>query len=365
METHADARQMTYRAIISALNQAQTIVICGHTCPDCDAIGSGLALKHTIERLWPHHQVWMTRADETELANTVHWLPGAQEILSVEDLVSELESNGIDAPDLFIAVDTPIADRLNLAAHLCSQATRTIKIDHHYAPTGWADIELVDVEAAATGLLVYDLIAQMPLRADLPMMDEDTALCILAAVTTDTGRFQYQNTSAHAHEVAASCIAHGASPSEVSLKVYQSVSYHEMSLRSRVMDRLQGTARGLIAYSYLRYQDYQECQVSKDKADAMIDIVRMVEGAELILMVKEERPNYCRINLRSKSNLSIREVAEQFGGGGHAAAAGYTLICPLDEAIDRSLAALKAHLYRAYPEIDPSYEDTAFENVTG
>jgi phosphoesterase RecJ-like protein len=144
-------------------------------------------------------------------------------------------------------------------------------------------------------------------------------------LVTDTGRFQYQNADAAAFHAASRLVAHGADPARVALEVYQSMRVEFLHLKSIVMGRIKTVAHGRVAYSYAYQSDLEACGVTSDECDGLVDVVRSVMGVEVCMFLKGiEGDTKVRGNLRSKGDLDVSEIAANFGGGGHHAAAGFS-----------------------------------------
>ncbi len=210
-------------------------------------------------------------------------------------------------------------------------------LDHHPASEQFWDAGVVRPDAAATGVLITQFAFHVA-----HSISDTIAQNLFCAVVTDTGRFQYQNADCEAFETASILVDAGASPSEVALRVYQSDRLAYMHLESKVLGRITTFEHGRIAYSYTTTADLEATGVSVDECDGLIDIVRCVEGSEVALFLKEVPGGKVRGNLRSKNDLDISSVARELGGGGHKAAAGFTIEADIDEALSVTLPKLVA-----------------------
>lgn len=318
-----------FDAITRLVEEAQTIAVCAHTSPDGDAIGSELALVELVGRVWPQKRVTGLLADDDEVPRTYRFLPG------VEGLVRATDYEG--DPDLFVCVDLSHPGRLNKARAVMERARRVAVIDHHPAPEPFWDAAVVREGAAAAGVIVAEYADRLA-GALSPSMAQN----LLCALVTDTGRFQYQNADAEAFEVAAMLVDAGASPAEVALNVYQSDRLAYLHLSATVMGRITTFERGCIAYSYATAADFAATGVPVAECDGLVDLVRCVEGSEISLFLKEVPGGQVRGNLRAKTDRDISSIARAMGGGGHAAAAGFTFDGNIDEALSAVLPKLRA-----------------------
>ncbi len=319
-------------AKVSELIEAATeIVICAHTNPDGDALGSELALSQIINQHWEGKHVTNLLADDDAVPRLYRFLPGADSFVRA----SEYEGD----PDLFIVVDLSVKSRLNKAQEVLERAKHVAVLDHHPDGEGFGDVALIRSDAAAAGVVIAEF--ALYLGANIT---PDIANCLFCAIVTDTGRFQFQNADSEAFECASMLVDAGASPSMISLYVYQSFRLAYLHLESVVMGRIVTFSSGRIAYSYATRTDLERTGASPDECDGLIDVVRSVDGAELALFLKETADGKVRGNLRSKGDLDISGVARAMGGGGHKAAAGFTSECGIDATLAAVLPQLQAVL---------------------
>ena len=323
------AQAPSFDAITRLVEDARTIAICAHTSADGDALGSELALLEILERRWPEKRVVALLADDDVVPRIYQFLPGA------ERLMSPLACD--EDPDLFFCVDLSQPDRLNDARAVLERSAHVAVLDHHPAREAFWDAGVVRPDAAAAGVIVAEY--GMHLGLDLtPTMAQN----LLCALVTDTGRFQYQNANGEAFRVASALVDAGASPSEVSLHVYQSDRLSYLHLSATVMGRITTFEQGRIAYSYATTADLEANAVPVAECDGLVDIVRRVDGCEVALFLKEVPGGKVRGNLRAKSDRDISVVAREMGGGGHPAAAGFTVEGDIDQALAVVLPKLRA-----------------------
>ena len=325
-----DAAQVaSFDEVTRLLEDASTIAVCAHTSPDGDALGSELALIELIETRWPNKTVVGLLADDDVVPRIYQFLPGA------DRLVRAASYEG--SPDVFFCVDLSQPGRLADAEAVLARSAHAVVLDHHPSGERFWDAGVVRPEAAAAGVLVAEY--ALHLQGSLtPSM----AQCLLCALMTDTGRFQYQNANGEAFRVASALVDAGASPSEVALRVYQSDRLGYLHLSATVMGRITTFERGKIAYSYATSADFAATGVPVAECDGLVDLVRRVDGSEIALFLKEVPGGKVRGNLRAKSDRDISCVAREMGGGGHPAAAGFTVEGDIDQALSVVLPKLRA-----------------------
>jgi phosphoesterase RecJ-like protein len=290
-----------------ALRKAASVVLCAHVRPDGDAIGSVLALTLALREAGI--PAVPTLADERPAPSTYSWLPGFGLYAAATDL---------EAPSVFIALDTPNPERLGVARPLFEAAETVIVIDHHPDAQAFGSIHLIDRGAAATGQIVWDSLEGMGLARS-----RDVAECCYAAVLTDTGRFQYQNTDPRVLRDAASMLEAGLDASELARHIYQNRSAASLAVEAVAMSRLTLANGGRVAYSWLTDEDFERTGASPEEAEHIPDAVRTLGGVDVVILLREAGDEV-RVNLRAKAGADVGSVARAFGGGGHHAAAGLT-----------------------------------------
>ncbi len=315
------------RRIFELIEDASSIAISGHTSPDGDALGSVLGLGLSLMKRYPEKSITLLLADDAPVPRIYRFMQGSELLVPASSYSA--------SPDLFISVDVPVVDRLNNSAAVLERAAHVVCFDHHPAREEFAEQSLRRVDAAACAMIIDRFLDDCGIVAT-----DDIATCLLCGLVTDTGRFQYQNADAAAFHAASRLVAHGAEPSRIALEVYQSQRLEYLHLESIVMGRIKTVAAGRVAYSYAYASDLETCGVTADECDGLVDVVRSVMGVEVCLFLKEVEPGRVRGNLRSKGPLSVSEIAASFGGGGHAAAAGFTHEGSISETLSAALPML-------------------------
>ncbi len=295
-----------------AITRARTIAICAHMSPDGDALGSELSLAAIIRERWPEKRVHCLLAEHKEVPRHLRFLP------MIDELVPPREAP--EAPDLFIAVDLSVASRLADARATMERAREVFVIDHHPTKRPFGDGAIMRPDVAACGVVILEYALYLDAA-----VTRDVAMLLFCAIMTDTGRFQYQNANAEAFWAAGKLVAAGADPSVVALNVYQSMRLSYLRLESVVMGRITTLLDGRIAFSWVFWEDFEATGAGEDESEGLVDIVRSVEGAEVALLLRETPEGAIRGNLRSKSEIDVSGLATELGGGGHAAAAGFSL----------------------------------------
>lgn len=316
----------TLAEVANRMRELDDFVVCGHVSPDGDCLGSQLALAAALRRLGKRVTCVLVKGEPVEV-NLLRVLDGAQ------DLVFAGAYKG--APGAFVGVDVPTRERIGEAAcALLDQAPFSFTIDHHAVDTTMCDMVYVDPDAASTTMLIWELAGYLGVERTGAV-----ANCCYTGLVTDTGRFQYQNTNERCMSLAAEMVAAGADPASVSREVFQNRTYASMRLEATAIMRAEFSEDGATALGYLTREDFARFGAQKSDAEPVIDALRRIEGVRVACMLREQE-DCIRGSLRAKDDTDVSAIARTFGGGGHVAAAGFTLRCTLDDAVEQVRAAL-------------------------
>ncbi|MDR1776119.1 MAG: DHH family phosphoesterase [Actinomycetes bacterium] len=300
-------------AALSELSPDARVLICAHTRPDGDAVGSVLALTSAL-RARGLHNVRPLLADNADAPCVYSWLAGFDDYCRPDGIDPEI------APiDLFIALDTPDLARLNAAGPLLQAAATSILIDHHPqadSAASYAALTCSDTSAAATGQLLWQIMRDAGWTRGV-----DVATACYTALMTDTGSFRFSNTDVVALRDAADMVAAGADPADIANRAYGEKPLAALQLEARIMRRAVLLNGGAVVHSYLADADLQELQVPAAWAENLIDLIRTVAPAQVAVLITHAASGP-RVSLRSNGSFDVAAVARTFGGGGHRAAAG-------------------------------------------
>lgn len=301
------------KAVADAVRAHDRFLLTTHENPDGDALGSLLAAKLTLDQLGK---------DSVMVLSGQAPLPAEYKFMPLEDLRRELPDDG-DQRVLF-ALDCANESRLGQAMEALERAPLVLNVDHHHDNSHFGAVNLVIADASSTGEIVRDLARE--LGVDLT---PEIAEAIYVALVTDTGRFQYANTTPKALRLAAELVEAGADVHHVFQSIYESVQLAKLKLLARALERAQVYEGGGIVVSHLLKTDFAEVGAAETYSEGIIDFLRAVEGAEMAALIREppapDRPAR-RISLRSSSDeLDVSAIARASGdGGGHRQAAGFS-----------------------------------------
>jgi phosphoesterase RecJ-like protein len=310
------------KAIADALRQHERFLIVTHENPDGDALGSLLATRLALQQLGMDAVMYLP--GETPL-------PAEYAFMPLKGLVREAPADA--AERVLVAVDCAKEDRIGDEAAL-SRAPLVVNIDHHHDNTRFGDLNLIVADASSTGEVLRDLFSELGVE-----LTPELAEPLYIALVTDTGRFQYSNTTPKSLRLAAELVDAGADIHAVFQEVYESVEFAKLKLLARALDRAEVLEGGRIVVSHLLRTDFADVGAAEPYSEGIIDYLRAVEGAELAVLIREqlsESAHAHKGSLRSSiDELDVSAIARRFGGGGHRQAAGFSTDLSLAEIVEQ------------------------------
>jgi bifunctional oligoribonuclease and PAP phosphatase NrnA len=318
--------------VLAALRGHERFLVTSHENPDGDALGSLLAMHLVLQALGKDSA--MVMAGAAPLPAEYRFL-----MLSERGLLREAPADG--AERVLVAVDCANATRI-ADPSLLERAALTVNVDHHHDNTRFAGVNLVVPEASSTGELLADLADALGVG-----MTPELAEALYVALVTDTGRFQYTNTTPKALRLAADLVEAGADVHKVFQGVYETVQFAKLKLLARALDRAQVFDGGRVVVSYLLRNDFAEVGAEEPYSEGIIDYLRAVEGAELAALIREPPRDGSparKVSLRaSVDELDVSAIARVFGGGGHRQAAGFSTDLSIEDITARIVAGVAAN----------------------
>lgn len=305
-------------SLAEELKGHSTFALCGHINPDGDCIGSQLALCHALRLLGK--EVTCLLAQKGGIDKGLSFLPGISAMVPASDYGS--------TPEVFIACDVPSVERMgDDVAAVRERCGLTVTIDHHAHPERVSDLSYVDPAAPATTTIIWDLIKELGVDPT-----DDVACCAYTGLVTDTGCFQFQNTDTAAFAAAFEMVSAGAKPDEVARNVFQNRTLASLKLEETVLSRMQLGLGGAYALSYLTRADFEKANAVKADSEPLVNVLRSIEGVQVACLLREE-PEHIRGSMRAKNDVDVSALARSMNGGGHRAAAGFTLYEDLPTAL--------------------------------
>ncbi len=293
------------RRILDVIRESKSLCVVGHIRPDGDCIGSQLALALALIGEGKKVSCWNEDA-----------VPQKLRFLDVNRVFEKPHPNR--KFDCVIATDCASFERLGKAGEHIGNRKRFVNIDHHASNTRYADINWVRGDEPSCGELIYRLIRAANWPITKPIAD-----CLFTAVSTDTGSFQYPSTRPATYHVAGDLVKRGANLAKICDEVYQSYSLQRVRLLRHVYNSFRLTHHDQIAWFWLRQRDFARTGAERNDTEGLIEHIRDIEPVVVACAFEELDSKMVRISLRSKNGkVNVNEIAAQFGGGGHPAAAG-------------------------------------------
>src|SRR5688572_4705351 len=315
-------------AVVQAIRDRDSFLVTTHENPDGDALGSLLAVHLALGSLGKDSVMFVPGPAP---------FPGEYRFLPLESVRRDLPDDA--AERTLLAVDAANESRLGADAAALHSAPYTINVDHHHDNSRFGDVNLVDAEASSTGEVLRGIFAELGVE-----LTPELAEPLYVALVTDTGRFQYANTTPKALRLAAELVEAGADVHKVFQGVYESVQFAKLKLLARALERAQVYEGGGLVISFLLRDDFAEVGAVEPYSEGIIDFLRAVEGADMAALIREPPRGGSparRVSLRaSHDELDVSAIARESGGGGHRQAAGFSS--------DESIAEITEFLRRQF-----------------
>ena len=337
------------------------IVVTSHAKPDGDAFGSVVALSTALTRLGATVSPWLIPPVPTQFKQIRGW-----------STVSFYEPSAtIGQPDLVIVLDTGAWSQMAaMRSDLSRLLDRTMIIDHHLTgdiPARW---QYIDPQAAACCEIVAQIIDHLAMgepgtKNHHDLLTPIVCEALFVGLATDTGWFRFSNTRPQTHELAAKLLRLGVDHAQLYKKIEQAERIEKLTLITRALESINIVADGRAAIMVLRERDFLESGTVMEETERLVDIPQIVSTIQLVALVTEPpriaelsgrgnpsstegdeppRPS-TRLSFRSKPGsdaVDVSRLAEQFGGGGHARAAGAKVDAPIDQVIDQVTQRVEA-----------------------
>ncbi len=309
-------KAITLEQIASLLRQNDDYLILMHKSPDGDAVGCGYGLCHILRMLGK-------RADA---------LCGDEIPPVYSYFTAGIPPMGVK-PAFVISVDLATTDLLSGDA-LAYAENIDLCIDHHGSNTGFAKMGYVDASAASCAEIILHLLDALGMIPDKIASD-----AIFTGVCTDTGCFKFSNVTPATHRIAARLMEYGADSTEICRLMFDCKSRQKIELERMVLDTIEFAADGEVAFVCITQEMMEKSGASQADTDGIAGITKRIEGVRIGITMKEKENSEYRISVRSSTDIDASEICAQFGGGGHKAAAGCSIIKPFEEAKADIIAA--------------------------
>jgi phosphoesterase RecJ-like protein len=311
-------------AAAKAIDEADTVALACHIGPDGDALGSMLALALAAAN--EGKEVVASFGSPHEMPPTLSFLPDGH-LVPPEQFP--------EAPEVMVVLDAGSADRLGDLAPNAMRSETLVVLDHHVTNEGFGDIAVVDPASAATGEIVYAILEKLGWS-----LSPEIAQCLQTALVTDTGRFQYANTTPRTLEIASTLVAAGATPNVIGRHVYEEAPFGYLKAAAAALGRAELDEDRSVVSTVLTEEDLDEAGISWAETENLIDLLRLAVEADTAVLVKVHAGGAVKVSLRSRGDTDVGGLASSMGGGGHRLAAGFTSNQPAERVLAHVLESI-------------------------
>jgi phosphoesterase RecJ-like protein len=321
-----------FNQLLESIKKAKNVVILSHVGPDGDTLGSMLAMNEILKNYNNIEKIDYIISGR--IPDVYKFLPGIESAKTVNN--SELYSSY----DLAIAVDCASVERLGDSIDLFRNAKSTANLDHHISSINFADVNIINSIASATGQIVYDLIKFLNIN-----ITKNMATYLYTAILTDTGGFKFENTKPETLEICADLMRYGANAVNIYQECLELKPLAMVRLQANVIDNAIFTFDNKIAYTSVTRKLLEFFNASDDHVDGISKSLREINTVEVAIVFKETSKGDTKISFRSKK-VDVCEISKFFGGGGHKLAAGCTIQKNIADTINEVLPIVKKQISR-------------------
>ena len=320
------------KKIVKAIKNSNSFIITSHINPEGDSLGSQLAMASLLKAMNKRFIV----VDNDKVPKHYAFLPD-----------SKIISNDIKKCkgrfDAGIVLDCPNLRRTGRVKEVITNADTIINIDHHVSNEYFGDINWVKKDASCVGEMVYRLYKECKVK-----ITKKAALYIYIAILTDTGSFNYTNTSGTTHEIISELLSYGIEPYDVSRRVYENKTIGELRLLGKVLSGLKVALDGKVAYAAARKSVFKETKTGPQACENFVNFARSIRGTDVAVFFREsiDKKNKFHVSFRSSGKADVNKIASFFGGGGHKSASGCIVYGNFNNVKSRVLDKVKSEIRR-------------------
>lgn len=307
--------------LIEWIRARDAFAVLPHISPDGDAIGSALALNSALQKMGKNSFIACT----DEVPRMYAFLPGLDSVRKPGDEPFE--------PKWLILVDVAAPDRIGELIKWKKSADGCAVIDHHPTNTGFGDVNLIEPAASSTGEIIEGVIEALGLE-----IDQDMAIWLYVALSTDTGNFSFSCTTPRSLRIVANLLENGLEMDEYNRLLFHLRTLSRTRLLGAALNGIMLECGGRIAWTVLTEAMFLSCGASQDETEGVVNYLKEIEGVDVAILAVQ-RGNSTKISLRSNGGLHMGEIASLFAGGGHERAAGLTLDLSPDDAVKTVIRA--------------------------
>lgn len=322
-------RDTKFAEIGRVLRDHKKFVVLSHVRPDGDALGSTLALALSLKELGKEVRAW----NEEGMLEKYSFLARAELLTAPPGSPEDF--------DVGIALDTAVQNRLGNTLASVRSAKLWINIDHHPSNPRYGDLVYIDPTAPATGQILYEFLRNQNFPIT-PAIAEN----LYAAISTDTGSFQYPNTTVRTFQIAAELVESGVNVGQISQLLYENFPRRRIELLRELLSTMHFASDGKLAWFSLSQAAAVALGVLPEDNEGLIDHLRAIRGVVVAIFFEELTDGKVRVSMRSKNAaVDVCAICKEFGGGGHVLAAGARVSGTLAEVekkiVEKACAAIE------------------------
>lgn len=315
-----------YKKVINEIRKHKIFLITSHVNPEADSIGSQVAFVELLKAMGK--KAFMLNADKP--SRRYSFLPNCNNIITL------YKNQKYDAICFLDCADTKRIGRIYQGLNL---SKRTINIDHHISNDSFADVNLVIEKASSTAEILYDLFKEARVK-----INKTAAICMYAAVLTDTGSFNYSNVTSNTHKVVADLVKCGIDTNKIYKKAYEEVAPSTIKLLANTLSTLKISADNKIAWVKIDKAMLRKSNASPEDEEDFVNFPRSIKGVKVAMLFTEVEKNKIKVSFRANESADVNKIALCFSGGGHKKASGCTINATMREAEKKVLSVVKRHL---------------------
>ena len=322
---------MSLPKVVAAIRRHKRFLVSGHVDPEADAVGSQLAMASLLKRLGKEAVV----IDQDPPPISCDFLPGLNSMILFRDLKKKMPRPF----DAVVVVDCPNLDRIGKVRELIPAEAEIINIDHHVSNEMFGNVNWVHKNGAATGEMIFEVIRAFDLK-----LTKAEALLIYAAILIDTGSFRYSNTTENTHLIAAELLKGGLDTNSIYECLFEMKTFEITKLLGKSLATVKRSGDGKIVWMWITRRMLKDTGAEFKDAENFIGFPRAVRGSKVAALFKETGGGIIKISLRGKNGVDVNKIASKFGGGGHRAAAGFSIKGSRKEAERKALAEISKYV---------------------
>jgi len=323
--------RLNLKKVAQEIRKHKSFLITAHTSPEGDAIGAELAFYHLLKKLGK--RVVIVNEDPTPVE--YDFLPGRENIVVYTPKLENIYF------DCMAVLDCSDLSRTGEVRKLNKNNKPVINIDHHISNDNFGTVNLVDTAASSASEIVYRLFKEMHVE-----IDRKSALVLYVGMMTDTGSFRYSNTSSFTHQATGELMRFGFDVRSIYRNIYENIPYFDMQFLIKILKDMHLSADGKIGWVEIPAKLLRHKKLSFDLSDHILSFLRSIKDIQAVALFRENLgyKKEIRVNLRSSGKVDVNKIAQAFGGGGHKAASGCTIIGKLSDVRRKVVAKLRENL---------------------